>query len=83
MNIWLIAAAGVGACLLPCADLSLRGTVERRLVGVELTGMLVTILLVLLTMGFRRLPFIDLPLALAIMSLGACLVFVRFLERHL
>jgi len=83
MNLWLAASYAVGLCLVPCADLCLRGPVERRLVGLELAGVLVTILLVLLTLGFHRLPFIDLALTLAIMLLGASLVFVRFLERHL
>lgn len=83
MNLWLAAAFGVGVCLVPCADLCLRGTVERRLVGLELSSILITVILVLLTLGFNRLPFIDLPLTLSIMSLGACLVFVRFLEKHL
>ena len=83
MNLWLVAAFGVGICLVPCADLCLRGTAERRLVGVELASILVTILLVLLTVGFHRLPFIDLALTLAIMSLGAGLVFVHFLEKLL
>lgn len=83
MNVWLATAFAVGLCLVPCADLSLRGSVERRLVGVQLSGVVVTMLLVLLALGFHRLPFIDLPLTLAIMSLGATLVFVRFLEKHL
>lgn len=83
MNPWLAASYAVGLCLIPCADLCLRGTVERRLVGLELSGILVTILLVLLTVGFYRLPFIDLALTLAILYLGATLVFVRFLEKHL
>lgn len=83
MNVWLIAAFAVGACLVPCADLCLRGSVERRLVGLELSSLIVTILLALLTVAFRRLPFMDLPLTLALMSLGAGLVFARFLERLL
>lgn len=83
MNPWLAAAYAVGLCLVPCADLCLRGTVERRLVGLELSGILVTVLLVLLTIGFHRLPFIDLALTLAILYLGATLVFVRFMEKHL
>jgi multicomponent Na+:H+ antiporter subunit F len=61
----------------------LRGTPERRLVGLEITSVLVTIALVLFTVGFGRLPFMDLPLALAIMSFGGGLVFVRFLGKHL
>jgi multicomponent Na+:H+ antiporter subunit F len=61
----------------------LRGTPERRLVGLEMTGLIVTISLVLFAVGFGRNPFIDLPLALAIMSFGGGLVFARFLEKHL
>lgn len=83
MNVWLAASFAVGLCLIPCADLCLRGSSERRLVGLELSSVLVTMLLVLLTFGFHRPAFIDIPLTLAIMSLGACLVFVRFLEKHL
>lgn len=83
MNVWLITAIVVSACLVPCADMCLRGTPERRLVGVEMTGIIVTLILVLFTIGTDRLPFIDLPLATAIMSFGSGLVFARFLEKHL
>ena len=83
MNVWLLAAAAVSVTLVPCADMSLRGNPERRLVGLEMTSIIVTIALVLLTVGFGRLPFIDLPLALAIMSFGGGLVFARFLGKHL
>ena len=83
MNVWLLAAAAVSVTLVPCADMCLRGNPERRLVGLEMTSIIVTIALVLLTVGFGRLPFIDLPLALAIMSFGGGLVFARFLGKHL
>jgi len=83
MNMFLIAAMAVSAALLPCAHMSLRGTPERRMVGLEMTGMIVVISLTLFTMGFGRMPFIDLPLALAIMSFGGGLVFARFLGKHL
>lgn len=83
MNLWLLAAAVVSAALIPCADMCLRGTPERRLVGLEMTSLIVTLDLVLYTVGFGRLPFMDLPLALAIMSFGGGLVFARFLEKHL
>ena len=83
MNVWLLAAAAVSVTLVPCADMSLRGNPERRLVGLEMTSIIVTIALVLLTVGFGRLPFIDLPLALAIMSFGGGLLFARFLGKHL
>jgi multicomponent Na+:H+ antiporter subunit F len=83
MNIWLIAAAGVSACLVPCADMCLRGTPERRLVGLEMASLIVTIALALFTVGFGRTPFMDLPLAMALMSFGGGLVFARFLGKHL
>jgi multicomponent Na+:H+ antiporter subunit F len=83
MNLWLGAGGAVCAALLPCADMCLRGAPERRLVGVEMASLLVTIAMVLFTVGFARVPFIDLPLALAIMSFGGGLVFARFLEKHL
>ena len=83
MNIWLAAAAGVSATLIPCADMCLRGTPERRLVGLEMASLIVTIALVLFTVGFGRTIFMDLPLALALMSFGGGLVFARFLGKHL
>jgi multisubunit Na+/H+ antiporter MnhF subunit len=83
MNVWLTSAAAVSATFIPCADMSLRGSPERRLVGLEMTSIIATIDLVLLTIGFGRIPFIDIPLALAIMSFGGGLVFAKFLGKHL
>jgi multicomponent Na+:H+ antiporter subunit F len=83
MNIWLAAAAGVSATLIPCADMCLRGAPERRLVGLEMASVIVTIALVLFSVGFGRTIFMDLPLALALMSFGGGLVFARFLGKHL
>ncbi len=83
MNVWLVAGIAVSAALLPCADMCLRGSPERRLVGFEMAGSLLTIALVLLTVGYARNAYIDLPLTMAIMSFGGSLVFARFLEKHL
>jgi multisubunit Na+/H+ antiporter MnhF subunit len=83
VNLWLIAAAAVSSALLPCADMCLRGSAERRLVGLEMASILVTIAMVLFTVGFGRSAMIDLPVALAIMSFGGGLVFARFLGKHL
>ena len=83
MNLWLIAAIAVAATLVPCAVVTLRGAPEGRLVGLEMTSMVLTIALVMLTIGFGRQPFIDLPLVLAVLSFGSGIVFARFLEKHL
>jgi multicomponent Na+:H+ antiporter subunit F len=82
-NPWLIAASAVMAALIPCADMCLRGSPERRLVGMEMTGVLVILAMILLTIGTGRAPMIDIPLALAIMGFGGGLVFARFFEKHL
>ena len=71
MNPWLIAGAAVTAGLVPCADMCLRGSPERRLVGLEMASMIVTIAMVLFTVGFGRSIFIDLPLALALLAARA------------
>lgn len=79
----MASGAAVSAALLPCAAMCLHGSPERRLVGLEMTSMIVTIAMVLFTVGTGRLPFIDMPVALAILSFGGGLVFARFLGKHL
>lgn len=83
MNPWMATAIAIGACLIPCAWTCLHGSPERRLIGLEMTGVIVIVELVLLTMAYGRLPFMDLPLTLAMLTFGAVLVFTRFLENHL
>lgn len=83
MNLWTAAGALVMVALLPCAAMCLRGEPERRLVGLEMTGLIVTTTLVLFTVGFGRIPFIDIALALAIMGFGSGLLFARFLGKYL
>lgn len=83
MNTWLMATVGVGACLIPCALVCLRGQPEWRLVGFEMTGIVVAILMALYVAGSKRLVLMDLPLSQALLSFGGGLVFARFLEKHL
>ncbi|HZC44726.1 MAG TPA: MrpF/PhaF family protein [Acidobacteriaceae bacterium] len=83
MNPWLLAGMSVSATLVPCAAMCLRGSPERRLVGLEMTSLLITISMVMFAVGNGRTPFVDIPLALAILSFGGGLVFARFLGKHL
>ena len=83
MNAWLLAGAGVSLSLLPCAAMCLRGGAERRLVGFQMTGIVVILALVIFTVVFSRMPFIDIALTASIMGFGGGLVFARFLEKHL
>lgn len=83
MTLWLLAGAGVCLSLIPCAAMCLYGSAERRLVGLEMTSLIVILALVIFTVAFGRMPFIDIALTAAIMSFGGGIVFARFMEKHL
>lgn len=83
MMLWLVAGAGICLSLIPCAAMCLKGNAERRLVGLEMTSLVVVLALVVFTIAFGRVPFIDIALTMAIMSFGGGIVFARFLEKHL
>ncbi len=81
MNAWLIAALALLLGLVPCAVLLVRGSIVEALVGLQMAGILQTVVLLLLAEGFHRAPFFDLALVLAFLSLAGGLVFARMLER--
>ena len=83
MNEWVIAATVLGFALLPCVALCLLAPPEHGLVALEIAGVLATTILVLLSEGFHRQPFIDLAVVLAPMSLVGSLTFARLMERGL
>jgi multisubunit Na+/H+ antiporter MnhF subunit len=81
MNAWLIAAAMLLLGLVPCLIVMLRGSIVEALVGLQMAGVLETVVLLLLAEGFHRAPFFDLALVLALLALAGGLVFARMLER--
>jgi multicomponent Na+:H+ antiporter subunit F len=83
MNLWIGAALAMLVALVPCGMLCLHGNVVRRLVGLEFTGIVVTLELELLAQATHRSYLYDLALAQGVLTLGAGLVFARFLERWL
>jgi len=81
MNDWLIATTALLLGLVPCLVVMLRGSIVEALVGLQMAGLLETVVLLLLAEGFHRPPFFDLALVLALLSLAGGLVFARMLER--
>lgn len=83
MNIWLWAAAALLVCIIPCGIVCVRGKMMERFSGLQ--GAQILSVLVILTMaeGYGRVIYFDLALVMAVLSLAAALVFVRFLERWL
>jgi multicomponent Na+:H+ antiporter subunit F len=83
MSIWELASRATIVMLVPLAWMAARGDARNRLVAFYMTGVVVTLLLMLLTMAFNRMPMMDLAIALALMSFGGGIVFARFFPRHL
>lgn len=83
MNAWLLAALA----LLPPFALAMfragRGGMASRIVAVQLASGLATFILAVMTFAFDQSSFIDLPLALALLSLPGMLLIILFWERWL
>lgn len=84
MNEWIIAAVVLLiAGTLPLGLTCLLSDAIEGLVALSLTGVIATLVLLLLAEGFHRQPFVDLAVALAVMSFIGSVAFVRFLEGEL
>jgi multisubunit Na+/H+ antiporter MnhF subunit len=83
MNEWLIAATVLAFAAIPCVAVALLSPAEHGLAAVEIGGVLACTILVLLSEGFHRQPFVDLAVVLAPLSLIGALFFARVMERYL
>ena len=83
MSVWMIASIAFLLAPVPCGWLALTASVHKRLVALEMSGIVCTLELMLLTMGFQRMPLMDLALALGLLSFGSGMVFAHFLARYL
>jgi multisubunit Na+/H+ antiporter MnhF subunit len=83
MNQWEIAAAVLTAGLLPCLWVCLRAGVVHGLAALEVGGVLTTTVLMALSEGLQRQPFIDLAIVFALLSIVGSLAFARLMERGL
>jgi multisubunit Na+/H+ antiporter MnhF subunit len=81
MNVWMLAAAALLFGLIPLGWVIMRRPPIDGLAALELASPIVVAILLLLCEVVSRPEFADLAMALAILSLGGGLVFVRFLER--
>ena len=83
MNEWEIAATALGFALIPCAAVALLAPPRHGLPALQLASVLLSTILMLLSEGFHRQPFIDLALVFAPLSLVGSLTFARLMERNL
>jgi multicomponent Na+:H+ antiporter subunit F len=83
MNFWLISAAILLLCMIPCGWICMRGSVMERFVSLQMGQILTVLILMLLAEGYSRSIYFDLSLVLAVLAFASGLVYVRFLERWL
>lgn len=83
MNTWLLTATALLFALVPCGIVTFRGKAIQRLIGLEMTGVISTLILLLLAEGMKNPNFYDLAVAASLLAFGGGMVFVRFLERWL
>lgn len=83
MNAWLASAIALMPPLAMPIYVGLRARSANRLVAVMFAGTLTALILVLMSFAFAQPSFVDLALALSLLSLPGTLVMARFLERWL
>lgn len=83
MTAWTVTTIAVLIALALSSSVCLWGEPMQRFVGLQLTNVLVTLVLLLLAQINDHTFFFDLAVAQSLLSFGAGLVFVRFLERWL
>lgn len=83
MSVWLLAAIVLVLAWLPCLCVCLIAGEFDGLVAVELGATLLTSALMLLSIAFKRQPFIDLALAFVLVSIVGSLAFARLMEEEL
>ncbi len=85
MTIWLTAAIALLICLVACAGVMKGGkqALTDCMVGLQMAGTIAVLVLIILAEAMQRPSFLDLALALALLSLPAALMFAHFVERWL
>lgn len=83
MNVWLVAAAALALFTAVPLALTVRGTVEQRLVGLQALNVLVPLALVALAVAEGRSAYLDIALVAALLSLVGGLACARYVERWL
>ena len=81
MNLWLTAAVALLPALAAAGFIAALADLENRLVALELASTTTVFMLMLLSVGYDQSSFIDLGLALVLLSFPGTLAYAHFLER--
>ena len=83
MNVWFAATLCLMLCLVPCVVVAVRGKLGDALVALEIASAVAVLALLTAEQGMERQTFFDVSLALAVLTLPATLLFLRFYRRWL
>jgi multisubunit Na+/H+ antiporter MnhF subunit len=83
MNEWVVVAIVLIAAMVPCLAVCVFASSTHALAAFEVASTLLTTVLMLLSEGFHRQPFVDLAVTFAVMSIVGALAFARLMERDL
>ena len=80
MNEWEIAAVVLTAAIVPCAGVCVFASAASALAAFEVASTVATTVLIVLSEGFHRQPFVDLAIVMAVLSVVGALAFARVME---
>lgn len=83
MSQWLLGAAVLAVCLVPCAAVCFFAGPLSGLAALQVAAGLTTSILILLAEAYRRQPFIDLAVVFAALAAVGAIIFARILEREI
>ncbi|HEX8976301.1 MAG TPA: monovalent cation/H+ antiporter complex subunit F [Solirubrobacteraceae bacterium] len=83
MNEWQLAALVLTAALVPCLGVCVLAGATHALAALEVSATLACTVMMLLSEGFHRQPFVDLAIVLAVLSMLGAFAFARLMERDL
>ncbi len=83
VNPFLAASVAMLLALIIPGWVAMRATITERLVAVQLGSVITALTLVCLSLGFGQTSFLDIAVAITVLSLPGTLVLTIFLERWL
>jgi multisubunit Na+/H+ antiporter MnhF subunit len=83
MTAWVACGAALAACVIWPGLVLLRARLAAALVAMEMAGVLASLALFALSLGFGQPSFVDLSLTVALLGVPGTLVFAYFVERWL
>lgn len=83
MNHFMLAAVALLACYVPCGFVASRHRTMDRLAALQVAVVIAVLEIMIMSEAFSQPSFIDLALAMALLSFPATLVFAYLMERWL